>query len=237
MGLVNDLENKVRDYLDGDYEVTETQTIPSIGHVPFGKKAKKMNLCAYCIDLRKSSELLTVHQKQTSGKIHKAFLAVASRAVLENGGEIRSFNGDSLLAFWPAYLKSQISTAVKAAMTTKWLLDIKLSPFFEKYEKLNFGIGIDWGEVYIVRAGIPRDTNNNDLVFIGTCVNYATAIANQAQGPDHVEISETTYSNLVDDWIYGKLNGKKVNMWNDSVVEWNGKRCRSKITNWYSQLE
>ena len=237
MGFVTDLENKVRDYLAGDYEVTETQTIPSVDNVAFGKKAKKIQLCAYCIDLRKSSELLTVHKRQTSGKIHKSFLAVASKVVLENDGEIRSFNGDSLLAFWPAYSKEQISTAVRAAMITKWLLDIKLSPLFEKYEKIDFGIGIDWGEVYIVRAGIPRSTNNNDLVFIGKCVNYVTAIANQAHGPYHIAISESTYSNLEDDCIYGESNGKKVNMWKDGVVEWKGKEHNSKITKSYLSSE
>ncbi|GAI39695.1 unnamed protein product, partial [marine sediment metagenome] len=67
MGFVNDLENKVSDYLDGDYDVMETKIIPSVEQVSFGKKSKKMNLCAYSIDLRKSSDLLFKHQKQTSG--------------------------------------------------------------------------------------------------------------------------------------------------------------------------
>lgn len=195
-----------------------------------------MKLCAYCIDIRNSTELLTIHQKQTSGKIHKAFLTIASRVVLENGGEIRSFTGDGLLAFWPAY-QNQITTAVKCAMTTKWLLDIKLSPLFEKYKKIDFGIGIDWSEVYILRAGISRNDNNNDLVFIGKCVNFATAIANQAKSPYHVEISRDVYPNLEDDWIYGHSNRKKVNMWEDGVVEWKGDKYESKITNWYNQSE
>ena len=195
-----------------------------------------MKLCAYCIDIRNSTELLTIHQKQTSGKIHKAFLTIASRVVLENGGEIRSFTGDGLLAFWPAD-QNQITTAVKCAMTTKWLLDIKLSPLFEKYKKIDFGIGIDWSEVYILRAGISRNDNNNDLVFIGKCVNFATAIANQAKSPYHVEISRDVYPNLEDDWIYGHSNKKKVNMWEDGVVEWKGNKYESKITNWYNQSE
>lgn len=233
MGLVADLENKVREYLSGDYEVTETLVIPTVDNVPFGKKAKKMNLCAYCIDLRKSSELLTVHQKQTSGKIHKAFLAVASRVVSEFGGEIRSFGGDSLLAFWPAATKGQVSNAVKAALSTKWMLNIRLSKHFEKYSKLDFGVGVDWGEVYIVRAGIPRQANKNDLVFIGDCVNLATAIANQAEGPYHVEISESTYSNLTEELLYGTKNNKKVNMWKDSSVVWKKKKFASKATTWY----
>lgn len=237
MRYIDEIENKVKDYLDGDYEITETKGIPSIEDVPFGKKAKKMKLCAYCIDIRKSTELLTVHQKQTCGKIHKAFLAAASKVVLENGGEIRSFNGDGLLAFWPADYKSQISQAVKAAMITKWLLDIKLSPHFEKYRKIDFGIGIDWSDVYIMRAGIPRNSDNNDLIFIGKCVNYATAIANQAASPIHVEISEDVYGNLEDEVLYGQQYGQTVDMWEDGVVKWKGENHKSKFTSWHWKIE
>lgn len=237
MQYIDEIEDKVKDYLNGDYEITEVKSIPSIKDVPFGKKALKMKLCAYCIDLRKSTELLTIHQKQTSGKIHKAFLAVASKVVLEHGGEIRSFNGDGLLAFWPADSKRQISNAIKAAMITKWLLDVKLSPYFEKYEKLDFGIGIDWTYVYIMRAGIPRNIDNNDLIFIGKCVNYATAIANQAKSPIHIEISENIYEMLEDEVLYGQQNGKRVDMWKDGTVEWKGEKHKSKFTNWYWKEE
>lgn len=238
LGLVNDIENRVRDYLAGDYEVTSTENIPSVEEVAFGKKAKKMNLCAFCIDLRNSSDLLSVHHKQTSGKIHKAFLTAVAKVVLHYGGVIRSFQGDSLLAFWPAQNKTQISSAVEAAMVTKWFLDVKFSPLFEKYSKLDFGIGIDWGEVFIVRAGISRDANTNDLVFIGECVNFATKIADQAKDPYHVEISERTYNKLTKKMIYSTQdNGREVDMWEDGSVEFKDEMYDTKYTEWYNTIE
>ncbi len=236
MGFVEDLTNKVRDYLSGDYEIVETNGIPSVDNVSHGKKAKKIKLCAFSIDLRKSSDLLFQHQKQTAGKIHKAFLAVASSVVLKYGGKIRSFQGDSILVFWPANLKSQINDAVRAAMAIKWLLSIKLSSLFEKYSKLDFGIGIDWGEVFIVRAGISRDSNNNDLVFIGKCVNLAVAIANQAKAPENIEVSFPVYNNLEDIHKYSTKNNNKVDMWEDGSVEWNNKRYDTKLTSYYWRL-
>ena len=236
MRLVNDLRNKVTDYLAGNYKVTPTNSIPSVEQVSLGKKAKKMRLCAFCIDLRHSSDLLTVHHKQTSGKIHKAFLTVVAQVVLHYKGVIRSFQGDSLLAFWPAQYKRQISTAVKAALATKWFLDIELSSLFKKYEKLDFGIGVDWGEVFIVRAGISRDANTNDLVFIGDCVNFATKIANKAEGPYHVEISESSYDKLTKEMIYGTQNGWEVDMWEDESVEFKGDVYDTKCTDWHYRL-
>jgi class 3 adenylate cyclase len=228
---VEDLKNKVKDYLTGNYDVMEMKGIPTVDNVAHGKKAKKIKLCAFSIDLRKSSELLFQHQKQTAGKIHKAFLAIASTVVLKYGGKIRSFQGDSILVFWPANTKSQIMDAVRAAMEINWFLSKEFANLFEKYTKLDYGIGIDWGEVYVIRAGISRDTNNNDLVFIGKCVNFAVAIANQARSPGNIEVSASVYHNLDDDHIY--TNDSNQNMWEDGTVEWNGKRYNTKITGYY----
>lgn len=228
-----DVRKAVSEYLDGDYTVTDARAIPSVEDVPFGKFAKKMNLCVLFIDLRKSTDLLFLHQKQTAGKIHKAFLYVASTVVRDFGGTIRSFNGDSLLAFWPANYQSEINKCVRCAMTIKGLLDVELTDLFEKYHKLDFGIGIDWGEVFIARAGLPRDNNNNDLIFMGRCVNFAVAIGEQAKGPGHIEISEITYSNLADDTLYGMQNGTKVNMWQDGKVKWKSEEHETKVTAWY----
>lgn len=236
MSLADDIKTNVADYLAGDYEVTEGRVLPSVEDVPFGKVAKKMNLCVLYIDLRHSTDLLFLHNKQTAGKIHKAFLYTVSAVIRNFDGQIRSFNGDSVLAFWPASYKSEITSCVRAAMTAKWLLGVELSPLFEGYEKLDFGIGVDWGEVFIVRAGLPREANNNALVFIGRCVNFAVAIGEQARGPDHVEISQVTYSNLEDDAVRGTKDGQKVDMWRNGIVNWQGKDNGTKLTSWYWEL-
>src|SRR3954471_3592332 len=145
MGFKADVTSKVKDYLNGDYEVEVVREIPSVENVPFGNKAKRMNLCALSIDLRDSTDLLFVHQKQTAGKIHKAFLHTAASTVLKFGGEIRGFKGDSLMALWPANYMSEITRCVRAAMTTKYLFTQTLKSEFEKYSAIDFGIGVDWG--------------------------------------------------------------------------------------------
>jgi len=236
MSITDDIKNNVTDYLEGDYEVTDAKVIPSVEDVTFGKVAKKMNLCVFYIDLRHSTDLLFLHNKQTAGKIHRSFLYTVSTVIRHFNGQMRSFNGDSLLAFWPAFYKSELTSCVRAAMTVKWFLDLELSPLFETYEKLDFGIGIDWGEVFIVRAGLPRDANINDLVFMGRCVNFAVVIGQQAKGPYHVEISEITYLNIEDAAIYGAMNDQKVDIWRNGIVKWQEKEYKTKLTSWYWPL-
>ncbi len=236
MGYLKELEDKIRDYTTGDYEIIETKTIPSPKDVAFGKKAYKLKLAAFCIDLRKSTDLLKIHDKETCGKIHKSFLTIVAKIISENGGQVRSFNGDSVLAFFPAQLKTDIDVAVRAAFQLKWALDTKFSKYFEQFSKLDFGIGIDCGDVLIVRAGLSKNDDNNDLVFLGMCVNFATAIANQARGLVHVEISTDVYQNLSDDWINGTANGTTRNMWINGNVTWKGEEWNTKCTSWHCPI-
>lgn len=253
MKLIDDLEDQIKDYMSGDYEIIDINSIPSVEDVTFKKKVLKINLCSYSIDIRKSSNLLIKHRKKTSGKIHKAFLTTTSKIAKYYGGEIRSFQGDSILVFWPATVQD-LNKAVKSAMVTTWLLGVKFSKYFKKYSELDFGIGIDWSEVYILRAGIARDANNNDLVFIGRCVNFAVAIANEAKGPNHIGISKDVYHNLEDSLKYQyrkasysdriwkniyERNGEfyvAENMWKEGTVDWNDETHRCKVSSYYIVL-
>ena len=164
-------------------------------------------------------------------------MTIATKIITENGGQLRSFNGDSVLAFFPGQLKSDIENAVRTAFRLRWALTIKFDKYFSQFSKLDFCIGIDWGDVLIVRAGLPMNDNNNDLVFLGMCVNFASAIANQGYAPNYIEISNTVYANLTDDWLNGMNNGVKQNMWKDGTVHWKSKVYNTKLTSWYQEIK
>ena len=119
-------------------------------------------------------------------------------------------------------------------MEIKWFLRKEFANLFEKYTKLDYGIGIDWGDVFVIRAGISRDANNNDLVFIGKCVNFAVAIANQARSPGNIEVSASIYHNLDDNHRYTSKTNE--HMWKDETVEWNGKIHNTKVTSYWWRL-
>ncbi len=180
--------------------------------------------------MRKSSQLLFEHHKQTAGKIHKAFLTAIAQTIKHHGGQIRDFQGDSILAFWDGKYQKDLRNAVKAAFGVRWLLSTKLKKYFEKYTELDYGIGIDYGEVYVFRAGIKRNPDNNDLVYIGKSVNFVVAIANQACLPSAIVISSDTHHNLDDNL---KISSKGYNMWEDGTIYWNGKNYDIKQTAYY----
>lgn len=232
MGIGREVDSKVREYLVGDYKIEESRTIPEPRDIPFGNVAKKIRITALTIDLRDSTGLLEVHQKQTAGKIHKAFLYATARCVAYYGGHIRSFRGDGLLALWPAQ-DNGCSNAVRAAMLTKGFLSERLNMDFGKYRELDYGIGVDVGDAFIVRAGTATDANTNDLVFISPAVNFSVAVAEQAQGPNHIEICAEVYRALPEGDIVGAVGGAKQDMWTDGKVQWQGALHNTKCTSWF----
>lgn len=231
MGLNEDLKNQIKDLLSGDYEIRNAVSIPSVKDVALGKKAVEMKLCSLTVDIRNSSKLMDEHNKQTCAKIHKSFLLVCSKIVVNFGGKIRSFNGDGLLAFWYAS-DENINKSVQAAMTIKFLIDQEYSSLFEQYSKIDFGIGIDYGDAFIIRAGIGRDDDENDLVFISKSVNFSVAIANQTKHPRHVGISPEVFGKLDDSHRNGLNNGSKVSMWSDGDILWKDVKYPIKTTGW-----
>ena len=225
MSFADNLENKVKDLLEGNYEREDLEYVPNINNVSTKKKYVNTCLCAMFIDLRNSSDLLINKWKQTSAKVHKAYLQGVVDVVKENGGKIRSFQGDGVLSFWPAYKKSQISDAVKCAMNLKWALRAKCKKYFDEYLDIDFGIGINWDDAFVIRAGDTDKPDNNDLVFITKAVNKAVRLSDIGKVPYNIGITESVYSNLLEDKIYHtKEDGQKVNMWEENHFTWAGTR-------------
>lgn len=96
----------------------------------------------------------------------------------------------------------------------------KLKDEFVTYGGIDYGIGIDFGDIYILSVGITSANNNNDLVYIGKCVNFAVGIANRLSKPNCLGISEAIYSNLESDKIFCEKNNEHVNMWSKYKFKW-----------------
>ena len=214
------LSQKVIEQLNKSYEKIPFEGIPTVNNISNNEQFIKKQLCAFCIDMRKSSNLMIEHGQLISGRVHKAFLTIVSDIVLRNGGRIRSFQGDSLLAFWKEE-NNQINLALKSAMEIKKCLVVDFAEIFSRFGEINFGIGLDVGSVYILRIGETYQADNNDLIFIGQSVNFAVAIANHTKGPFHIRVSNEFYDRLNNNWKYDENN---VSFWKTGIIPWNRKK-------------
>lgn len=243
MGLYQNIYDKVKSILDEKFEVEDVTCVPDIANakLTFGNKGLQFEATVLYIDMRGSTEILNKHTNPVVAKIHMAYFHTIVKIANSLGGEVRSFNGDSMLVFFQGTTKLTLSNAVIAALKIRYMLaDSKsgINELLTKYTPIDFGIGLDDGKILCTKIGIGGDSNNKDLIWIGNAVNKAVKISDTRNSPYHIGISSYVYSNLTDAAkfapgkdIFG--NDIKVNMWESSIFTYNGQT----ETYYYSSYE
>lgn len=243
MGLKNDITQKVKDILDSNFITEEVSYVPEIGDskLTFGNKGLQFEATVLYIDLRESTKILNKHNKATIAKIHKAYLFTTVKIATSLGGEVRSFNGDSVLAFFQGTTKNTLSNAVKAAMQIRYMIahsESGINTLLAKYSAVDFGIGLDDGKILCVKVGVGGDANTKDLIWIGNAVNKSVVISDECKASEYIGISSYVYSNLNDDVKYGTRKNywgqdEKVDMWTSYRILYNGNYETFYRTSWY----
>lgn len=204
MSLQQELIDGVNDFFIGDYEITDGRKVPDISDIQFGKFGTEVELAMIFIDIRESTKILDRFRRQTGAKMYKSYLFGVIKIIRSNGGEVRSFNGDGVLAAF--YGEYKCSEAAKAALQLNGFVSKILAPKLKKYFEdngkfedtfsLEHGIGIDVGNVLVVRGGI-RGENNNNLVWVGNATNYAVKLSSQSKiDKVPVHISKEVFNKL-----------------------------------------
>lgn len=230
MALKEDIKAKVKAILDEKFEVTEVKYVPKIDDtkLTFGNTGLKFTGSSLFIDLRGSTFVLNTHNKPIVAKLHMAFFHTIVKIANSLDGNVRSFNGDSALIFFQGTLKETLSKAVKCAMKIKYMIDNSgggINEFLKKYSKLDFGIGIDHGDILCTKVGVGGE-HNRDIFWIGNAVNKSTILGDNCKSPNHIAISSYVYSNLLDwakyDTRKNTWGQEKVDMWTRGIFKYNG---------------
>ena len=179
MGLKGQLEQSVDDILTKSWDTRSGTVVPTTESVALAGGAVKLNAVMLYADLADSTLLASTYDPRVAAKVYKAFLTCASKIIKSQGGVIRSFDGDRVMGVFLG--KTPNTSAAKAALQLKWAVDNIIRPKFEsKYVsiregsyKISHSVGIDVGEVLVVRGGVR---SSNDLLWIGRAPNVAAKL-------------------------------------------------------------
>lgn len=245
MALKEDIKSKVKAILDERLVVTDITYVPKLDDpkLTFGNTGLKFTGSSLFIDIRGSTEILNNHNKPVVAKLHMAFFHTIVKIANSLDGNVRSFNGDSSLIFFQGNYKETLSTAVKCAMQIKYMIDNSeegINELLKKYSKLNFGIGIDHGNILCTKVGVGGD-HNRDIFWIGNPVNKSTVLGDNSKKPNHISISKYVYDNLLDWAKYGKRKNyfgqeEDVDMWTRGVFTYNGTNQYYYYTSWHWKI-
>ncbi len=219
MSLKDDIEKQVKTYIHSQYNVSKSNVVPKRSHLTFGPSAKEMWARVLYIDLRKSRQILAERNDLVSIKTHKSFLYAVSKCIRVEDGELRSFNGDSILSFFIGDKIDSARRSVRAAMKVKYVLEEFVNPRLEKAfgKVIDFGIGIAQGEILVAKSGISGDEDYQDLVWIGWPVYYAVGYGETVSRPKSICISKNVYNSIIEDRDMTHSNSEP--MWEEGEIE------------------
>lgn len=242
MALREDIKSKVKSILNEKFEVTEVTYVPKLddSKLTFGNTGLKFTGSSLFIDIRGSTSVLNTHNRPVVAKLHMAFFHAIVKIANNLDGNVRSFNGDSALIFFQGNYKKTLSTAVQCAMQIKYMIDNSengINVLLEKYSKLNFGIGVDHGDILCTKVGVGGE-HNRDIFWIGNAVNKSTVLGDNSKSPNHIAISSFVYDNLLDFAKFGTTKNfygqeEKVDMWTQGTFKYNGKVEYYYYTSWH----
>lgn len=210
------LDTRVESLLSTSWSETDGRVVPTTDTVALKDGAVKLDAVFLYADLAGSSQLAKICPWETTAKIIRAYLACATSIIRQNGGEIRSFDGDRVMGVFIGDRKN--SNAVKSARQIDWAVEKVLAPkatakfksIKENDLKIRHAVGVDWGTSRAVRAGIR---NSNDLIWIGAAPSFAAKLSDIREYPYTVIISKEVYKKMSDDL---KVSGE-TNVWEEAT--------------------
>ena len=201
MGLLDDLELDVSNVLSTPWTRRQDEIVPQSDSVKLSGGAVELDAAFLYADLANSSRLARDLDRRVTSRILKSFLATTTRLIKARGGGVISFDGDRVLGVFVG--KSKNTSAAKCALQINWVVRKLIREEFEsKYQSVSkyshhiaHGVGIDSGQVLVVRAGIR---GSNDLISIGRAPSLAAKLSELREGNFHTFIASSVYSKLHD---------------------------------------
>lgn len=170
--------------------------------------------CVISIDIRRSTELML---KASSHDNYAKFISGLSEKlksiVINNYGVFDKFTGDGILAYFPDFYSSEDSI-LKCILTAKECH----SAFHEYYTanralfnvvvKTGLGIGIDYGDIKLVRI-------NNEQTIVGIPVVYACRLSNAPYG--HTFLNQKVFDILKNSKYEVKFKETEIDLKNEGI--------------------
>ncbi|OCC19451.1 hypothetical protein AS590_26015 [Prescottella equi] len=245
MGFKDDCAKAVRDIVRTDFSTRFARVVPTTDDVAQKDGAVYVSDAVYLYaDMADSTGMASHFTTQDAAKIIRAYLHAVSRVLRDRGGEIRSFDGDRVMAIFIG--DDAADKAVDAALRINWavlkVVHDELLTYHDAYRdkwvqddwKVRHRTGIDIGTALIVRAGVR---GNSDLVSIGRSPNIAAKLSDYKGGGATI-ITEDVYEKLKYSNCYSKnadsTSDDTVPMW--SSAQWkdvSGSFENIRTSTWY----
>ncbi|MFI7431708.1 hypothetical protein ACIBPB_32510 [Micromonospora sp. NPDC049836] len=222
--MAEDITAAVGAVVNADWNVRTGTVVPTTDTITLKNGAVEVDAVYLYADMANSSGLARDFAPKTAAKVIRAYLDATCRVIKFRGGQIRSFDGDRVMAIFMGEAKN--SDAARCALNINYVvtkivrpaLEDRLTSLKTKGFELRHCVGVASGTALIVRGGVRNE--DNDLVSIGRPPNVAAKLSDVRAWPYATYITSDVYARLRNEVKYSKP-GKP-----DQKLMWDGPRTQ-----------
>ena len=198
--IIDKIKDDVVDIKNKNFEYISTNCVPSRHDSALtfesgvDKRGKIIETCVLYVDIRDSVKLNDQHHTQTMGRIYSVFSKAMLKLARHHQGSVRNIIGDRVMVVFPS--NKCFENAVKCAISINHVAKYIINSAFAN---VNFrcGIGIDYGELKVVKVGLHRQGHegfeNKNLVWVGHPANIASRLTDKANKTINTTRVKVTY--------------------------------------------
>lgn len=233
MGLRDDIERAVQNVVGSNWNIRDGTVVPTTNDIALKNGAVRLEAVYLYADMARSTELARDFQRTTAAKVLRAYLDATCRVIRARGGEIRSFDGDRVMAIFVGDDKN--TQAGKAGLQIHYVVEKIVRPEVERrlpsIQTYNFVVshcvGVDVGTALIVRGGVR---GSNDLVSAGRAPNIAAKLSDMRKAPYRTYVTNRVFNNMNMSSKYGGPNNEL--MWQRQDLTVGGSQGIFHRSNW-----
>jgi class 3 adenylate cyclase len=203
--LLKQINDDVKNIFERNLETTKAYVVPSRADqgltfaVGDDKKGKLIETCVLFVDMRNSTQISNSMRtnKNRLGKIYSAFVH-SMTTIADEFGYVRNIVGDRVMVVFKP------DTCFNDAIHCATMMNTVATRIIKRHSGImNFkvGIGIDFGEMLVLKTGIPKkyqeQSEYKGLVWVGNAANFASKLTDAAGKEFTIPTFQITYSVLV----------------------------------------
>lgn len=211
----------------------KTREARSIPNVPEDLKYDEvviLDLALIFADIRGYTEIIADMDPKVAARMMSLYVTEMGAAIRHHGGTIVSIEGDGIIGAFASTDKRNAQTiSVRSAITMNTSLDYVVNKKLRSFQQnpISCGYGIDFGKIFITRAGI-RGEGKNELVFIGSAMTRSAKYQSIAKS-NELFVSSRVYNSLEEHykksekgWRWYTISTKYGTLYKKDVNHWSG---------------
>lgn len=213
MGILQSVTNKINQLSEADFEYESSADFSKLESLNNDCTGLVLEATVIYLEITNIDFMLKTG-KRLAARVYKFFYHVLREICETTGGHLDCYSPKSFLLIYSKD-KFDETFVVDVAIKTANLLNVNLRETIEKHTHLNFGIGVDHGNILGTKT--IDENGYTHISWFGRSIEKAIALCHQSQRPFFVSVSRSVYHHL-DDSLKTTTKSilgikKEVNLW------------------------